>query len=75
MEMKLSRNSSETEDDESVESQNAGLVDVENLTKMKRHVLEFLGKDKDQSFMAWETVAERICAFAGQVSEDLGNLK
>lgn len=58
---------SETEDEELVGSQNVGLVGDENLSMMKKDVLELLDKEKEQSFLAWETVAERVCAFAGQV--------
>uniref|UniRef100_A0A1I7V747 Condensin complex subunit 1 n=1 Tax=Loa loa TaxID=7209 RepID=A0A1I7V747_LOALO len=63
-----SRDCSETEDEELIESQNVGLIDDDNLSKMKEDVLELLHKDKEQSFLAWETVAERVCAFAGQIA-------
>lgn len=59
---------SETEDEELIGSQNVDLVDDEKLSKMKKDALELLEKDKEQSFLVWETVAERVCAFAGQVS-------
>ncbi|VBB25793.1 unnamed protein product [Acanthocheilonema viteae] len=62
------RECSETEDEELVGSQNVDLVGDENLSKMKKDVLELLDKDKEQSFLAWETVAERVCAFAGQIA-------
>uniref|UniRef100_A0A158Q7F5 Condensin complex subunit 1 n=1 Tax=Elaeophora elaphi TaxID=1147741 RepID=A0A158Q7F5_9BILA len=63
-----SRDCSETEDEELIGSQSVGLVDDDNLSKMKKDVLELLNKDKEQSFLAWETVAERVCAFAGQIA-------
>ncbi|CAG9535249.1 unnamed protein product [Cercopithifilaria johnstoni] len=62
------RDCSEAEDEELIGSQNVGLVDDENLSKMKKDVLKLLDKDKEQSFLAWETVAERVCAFAGQIA-------
>ncbi|VDK71493.1 unnamed protein product [Onchocerca ochengi] len=59
---------SETEDEELIGSQNVDLVDDEKLSKMKKDALELLEKDKEQSFLVWETVAERVCAFAGQIA-------
>lgn len=64
------RDCSETEDEELIGSQNAGFVSDLNLSKMKKDVLELLDKEKEQCFSTWETVAERVCAFAGQVSCD-----
>ncbi|VDK72873.1 unnamed protein product [Litomosoides sigmodontis] len=61
------RDCSETED-ELIESQNVDFVGEEDLSKMKKDVLELLDKDKEQSFLVWETVAERVCAFAGQIA-------
>lgn len=62
-----SQDCSETEDEELIGSQSVDLVGDEDLSKMKKDVLELLDKDKEQSFLVWETVAERVCAFAGQV--------
>ncbi|VDM21808.1 unnamed protein product [Wuchereria bancrofti] len=62
------RDCSETEDEELIASQNVGLVGKDNLLRMKKDALELMDKDKEQSFLAWETVAERVCAFAGQVA-------
>ncbi|KAK6112629.1 non-SMC mitotic condensation complex subunit 1 family protein [Brugia pahangi] len=62
------RDCSETEDEELIASQSVGLVGNDSLSRMKKNALELMDKDKEQSFLAWETVAERVCAFAGQVA-------
>ncbi|KAM3728334.1 Condensin-1 complex subunit [Dirofilaria immitis] len=62
------RDCSGTEDEELIELQNVDLIDNEKLSEMKKKALELLEKNKEQSFLVWETVAERVCAFAGQVA-------
>ncbi|VDN42424.1 unnamed protein product [Gongylonema pulchrum] len=58
----------EDEDQPDDEPPAAGLVSESCLVKMKEEVMDLLNKDKEQCMTVWETVAERVCAFAGQVA-------
>lgn len=66
-------NNSEAEDEEPDEAQNISMLSQNDLLKIKEEVLEMLDKDKEQCMTVWETVAERVCAFAGQVCLAFGN--
>ncbi|MCP9263102.1 Condensin complex subunit 1 [Dirofilaria immitis] len=68
------RDCSGTEDEELIELQNVDLIDNEKLSEMKKSI-GTIGKNKEQSFLVWETVAERVCAFAGQENEILHDIR
>ncbi|VDN02322.1 unnamed protein product [Thelazia callipaeda] len=59
---------SEIENEQPIKSQTFVAVEEENLLSMKAEALDILKKEKDQCFIVWEIVAERVCAFAGEVA-------